>query len=108
MSTVPQTVHIPESPHRSPEKKTKVRVSGGGRKRVAAPSTTEKAAKKKKVTQKKQCPAVEPTFDNPVPLLPRRRVYALLSGVSTRHYRVRAADFSIGDSVRLILPGARC
>lgn len=108
MSTVPQTVHIPESPHHSPEKKTKVRVSGGGRKRVAAPSTTEKAAKKKKVTQKKQCPAVEPTFDNPVPLLPRRRVYAFLSGVSTRHYRVRAADFSIGDSVRLILPGARC
>lgn len=105
---MPKTVHIPESPHRSPEKKTKVRVSGGGRKRVTAPSTAEKAAKKKKVAQKKEYPAVEPTFDNPVPLLPRRRVYAFLSGVSTRHYRVRAADFSMGDSVRLILPGACC
>ncbi|KAM7457820.1 hypothetical protein BLSTO_01418 [Blastocystis sp. subtype 1] len=82
----------PNSPKESSEKT--VRVSGQGRKRVKAPTTTDSTKKRAK---KQVQAAIEPTFDNPVPILPRRRV----------PYRLKYAEFSIGDSVRFVLPAYR-
>ena len=69
---------------------------------MKTPTTGDTAKKRmKKQTQT----VVEPTFDNPVPILPRRRVCVLLRGMTRRPYRLRYAQFSIGDSVRFVLPG---
>ena len=102
------------------EENHSVKSKGPGHKRVtlstsSPPSVETKQKKrgcKRNIQSKesdKQCKKcnkiyVEPSFDNPVPLLPRKQVSLMIRVMIYSPLKMSFAEFTIGTSVRLIVP----
>ena len=69
-----------------------------------SPKKRPRKAKSTSSKEKKLASAAAPTI-SPFSLQPRRRVYAHCLRVTHRPYRPRYAEVSIGDAVRLVIPG---